>query len=205
MARQREDGAICNDFEQRIAYEAYKEAMASLDWSPPSYESDSDLPQADHVRINDMGAVIRAEGDAPKLHTMRWSFPPSGPKGGPVFNFRSEGRQFSVGQRCLIPASAFFEFTTPADPKQKRKDRWRFMRKDGQWMAIAGLWRPATGNVPGVFTMLTCEPGPDVAPIHKRRIVVVEPEHWKAWLYQEDVESEVLKPSAERTLLFAAG
>lgn len=57
-----------------------------------------------------MGPVMRAAGNLIELVQMNFSFPPSGPKGGPVFNFRSEGRDFSKSNRCLIPASAFFEF-----------------------------------------------------------------------------------------------
>jgi putative SOS response-associated peptidase YedK len=127
---------------------------------------------------------------------MRWSFPPANPKGGPVFNFRSEGRRFQVEQRCLIPASAFYEFTTPRDPKQKRKDRWRFERIDGAWMAIAGLWRPGHGNQPSVFTLLTTDPGPDIASHHNRQVVVLEPIDWAPWLLGLKPETEVLKPSA---------
>jgi hypothetical protein len=36
-------------------------------------------------------------------------------------NFRSEKRSFGKGTRCLIPASHFFEFTAPTDPKQKQE------------------------------------------------------------------------------------
>jgi putative SOS response-associated peptidase YedK len=68
---------MCNDFEQAIAYQAYTELMNSLDWVPPPHEDPAILAQAEHVRISDIGAVIRAEGDAPKLHAMRWSFPPA--------------------------------------------------------------------------------------------------------------------------------
>jgi putative SOS response-associated peptidase YedK len=67
---------------------------------------------------------------------------------------------------------------------------------DGHWLAIAGLWRPATGNQPPVFTLLTCEPGPDIAGHHNRQVVVLEPGDWKAWLYGSRPEGEVLRPSA---------
>jgi putative SOS response-associated peptidase YedK len=146
-----------------------------------------------------MAPIVRLDGDLAVLTPMRWSFPPMKPGTGPVFNFRSEGRRFSAAQRCLIPATAFFEFTAPADPKAKRKDRWRFERADGDWMGIAGLWKPGEGNHPPVFTMLTCEPGPDVAAIHKRQIVVLEPQDWRAWLTAERAEGEVLRPSAAGT------
>ncbi len=127
---------------------------------------------------------------------MRWSFPPpEGRKGGPVFNFRSEGRSFANSRRCLVPASAFFEFTTPDDPKQKRKDKWRFTRTDGWWMAIAGLWKPAEGNHPALFTLLTTDAGPDIAPIHTRQIIPLEPGDWRAWLSLSRPEAEILRPT----------
>ena len=32
------------------------------------------------------------------------------------------------------------------------------------------------------FTLLTTEPGPDVAPIHNRQVVVLDRADWAAWL-----------------------
>lgn len=46
----------------------------------------------------------------------------------PVYNFRSENREFSSG-RCLIIADGFYEFTDPKDPKKKRKDKWLFTKR----------------------------------------------------------------------------
>ncbi|MEA2885000.1 MAG: hypothetical protein QOH32_4256 [Bradyrhizobium sp.] len=51
---------------------------------------------------------------------MNFGFPPTG-RGGPVFNFKSEGRSFDNSNRCLIPASAFFEFTGKKYPKAKHR------------------------------------------------------------------------------------
>ena len=61
-------------------------------------------------------------------------------------------------------------------------------------MAIAGLWREGKGNQPPSFTMLTTEPGPDVAPIHNRQVVVQKPQEWEAWLDLSKPESELLRP-----------
>jgi hypothetical protein len=49
-----------------------------------------------------------------------FAFPPARPGGAPVLNFRSEGRHFANSRCCLIPASAFFEFTGRKYPKAKR-------------------------------------------------------------------------------------
>jgi putative SOS response-associated peptidase YedK len=107
---------------------------------------------------------------------MSFSFPPGRPGGAPVFNFRSEGRHFAKCNRCLIPASAFFEFTGKKYPKAKH----RFALKGSPITAIAGLLTEAQGNHPPTFTMLTTTPGPDVAPYHNRQVVVVRPEDWSA-------------------------
>jgi putative SOS response-associated peptidase YedK len=102
---------------------------------------------------------------------MRFGFPPSNPRFGPVFNFRSEGRRFDKSNRCLVPASAFFEFTGKKYPKAKH----RFALAAAPFMAIAGLWREGQGNQPPSFTMLTTAPGPDVAPYHDRQVAVLRP------------------------------
>ena len=75
---------------------------------------------------------MRAAGNGIELVSMNFSFPPSGPRGGPVFNFRSEGRRFDKSNRCLIPASAFFEFTRKKYPKAKH----RFTLKGRPFLAI---------------------------------------------------------------------
>lgn len=44
------------------------------------------------------------------------------------------------------------------------------------------------------FTLLTTGPGPDVAPIHNRQMVVLEPSDWLAWLDLARPERELLRP-----------
>lgn len=192
--------AICNDFEQQIAYQAYVALMQSLAWDLPTQQGELDLPPKADVRINDTAAVIVAEGQTAQLVPMRWSFPPGRPGGAPVFNFRSENRSFGASRRCVVPASAFFEFTAPDDPAQKRKDKWRFEAADGGILGIAGLWRPPEGNQPALFTMLTCEPGPDIAPIHTRQIVLLPPPEWRTWLALTAPEKALLKPTPQGVL-----
>lgn len=191
---------MCNDYEQHIAYQAYAEAMQAQALRVPGHQAERDLPQADDVRIQDMAPIVRAgpEPRSVELAQMRWGFPPpAGRKGGPVFNFRSEGRHFANSQRCLIPASAFFEFTGTKYPKTKH----RFTLNGGPFMCIAGLWRPGEGNQPPSFTMLTTAPGPDVAPIHDRQIAVLRPEDWAHWLWLTKPEADLLEPLPAGSLL----
>jgi putative SOS response-associated peptidase YedK len=141
------------------------------------------------VRITENGPIVRATAGGYELVVRRWSWP--GTHGKPVYNFRSDGREFESG-RCLIVADGFYEFTKPADPKQKRKDRWLFNWTDGGMVGIAGLTR----TVPGLgeaFTMLTTEPGPDIAPYHQRQVAIVPPTDWHDWLDYRRPARDLLK------------
>ncbi|WP_105382020.1 SOS response-associated peptidase [Neorhizobium alkalisoli] len=193
---------MCNDYEQHIRYAEYRKAMEERALRVPDHESELALPQADDIRIGDTGPVMRlTEDEAVELFPMTFGFPPpeakgGNRKGGPVFNFRSEGRSFAASRRCLIPASAFFEFTGTRYPKAKH----RFTLTGAPFLAIAGLWREGQGNKPPAFTMLTTTPGPDVAPIHNRQVVVLRPEDWGHWLHLTKPESELLRPLPEGSL-----
>ena len=180
---------MCNDYEQQIAHAQYIEALRQLELASPSGETAADLPQADDIRIGDMGTVIRAAGNGVELVQMKFGFPPPRPRAGPIFNFKSDGRHFDKSRRCLIILSGFFEFTGTKYPKAKH----RFSLKDAPLMAIAGLWSEDKDT--GLsFAMLTTEPGPDIAPYHDRQVVVLRPENWAAWLFLTKPEAELLKP-----------
>jgi len=141
------------------------------------------------IRITDRAPIVRlSQAGEPELVQRRWSWP--GPGGKPVYNFRSEGREFPSG-RCLILADGFFEFTPHSDPKSKRKHKWLFTLRAEPWFAIAGFWRSDPG-VGEAFTMLTSEPGPDVAPYHRRSIVVMPPARCGEWLDPATPSQEVL-------------
>ncbi len=150
--------------------------MQLLEWGAPTRQSEADLPQADDIRITDLAPIMRAAGADVELAPMSFGFPAATPRGGPVFNFRSEGRSFAKSNRCLVPASAFFEFTGAKSPKTKHQ----FTLNDAPFMAIAGLWREQQGNRPPAFTMLTTAPGADIEPLHNRQIAVLRPDYWKA-------------------------
>ena len=110
---------MCNDYEQRVSWADYCQAMRQLELGIPARQSETDLPQADDIRVNDTGPVMRLAGNGVELVPMTFGFPPKGPRGGPVFNFKSEGRRFDKSNRCLIPASAFFEFTGNRYPRPR--------------------------------------------------------------------------------------
>jgi putative SOS response-associated peptidase YedK len=182
---------MCNDYEQYVDWDEYRKAMAQAALKIPEHQGPSDLPQAADIRIRDVGPVMRTAGEAVELAPMAFGLPPKG-KGGPVFNFRSEGRGFAGSRRCLVPTSGFFEFTGKRSPKAKH----RFRLAGCAVTAIAALWREGAGNQPPAFAMLTTAPGPDIKPYHDRQVAVLAPQDWAHWLHLTRPEAELLTPLA---------
>ena len=145
------------------------------------------------IRITDPGPIARMGHKGPEMVVRRWSWPMS--NGKPLYNFRSEGRNFP-SSRCLVIADGFYEYTAPADPKQKRKDRWLFTPSDGGLLGIAGITRQHL-EVGEAYTLLTAEPGLDVAPYHRRQIVLLPPERWNDWLDPAVSSGDLLRPSGQ--------
>jgi putative SOS response-associated peptidase YedK len=55
------------------------------------------------------------------------------------------------------------------------------------------------------FTILTTAPGPDIAPIHNRQLVVLDRADWLAWLDLTRSEGELLPTAAGRQPYGRAG
>jgi putative SOS response-associated peptidase YedK len=186
---------LCNDFGNNIPYHAYLEAFSETQIPVRFPKAAPNLQPRDDIWPTDTAPVIRQLEEGIEFARLRWGFPPGRPTGAPVINFRSEGRRFPKG-RCLVPASHFFEFTGSKSPKSK----WRFTKAGEDWFCFAGLWRPMPNGEGDAFTLLTTEPGPDVAPIHDRQMVVLERADWRAWLELSRPEAELLQPLPEGAL-----
>jgi putative SOS response-associated peptidase YedK len=180
---------MCNDYEQHVAHAAYLRAMRAADLSPSDAESAAALPQADDIKIGDLGPVLVALGNGAGLEQMKFGWPPPRKGAGPVFNFKSDGRHFDKSKRCVVILSGFFEFTGSKYPKAKH----RFTLHGTPVMGIAGLWSEADDGTRS-FTMLTTAPGPDIAPYHDRQVCVLAPADWAAWLFLTRPEVELLRP-----------
>lgn len=190
---------MCNDYRLHVDVASIVEDFADLKIRIRFSEGRPNLEARDDVKITDIGPIIRTvegehgEGD---LVQRRWSWPGANKR--PVYNFRSEGREFA-SNRCLIVADGFYEFTDPADPKKKRKDKWLFTKADEPIFCIAGIWRK-TDDVGEAFTMLTMEPGPDIVPYHDRQIVILERHAWADWLDPMIPAQSLIKPLAAGSL-----
>lgn len=182
---------MCSDYRLLVSLSEAEKVLAEAGVPVSFPDGRPNIEPRDDIRITDRSPIVRAAASGGyEMVTRSWSWP--GPGGKPVYNFRSEGREFSRG-RCLILADGFYEFTTPADPKAKRKHKWLFTLLGRELFGIAGLWRTHAG-VDEAFTMLTTEPGPDIAPYHNRQIIILPSSDFVRWLDPRMTAREVLRP-----------
>jgi putative SOS response-associated peptidase YedK len=99
-------------------------------------------------------------------------------------------------RRCLVPASAFYEWTG----EKGHKVKWRITVPDEPLFALAGLWEwwrdPAAKDQPGVetYTIVTTAANAQLAPIHDRMPVIVPQARYAAWLDPAQDATDLLAP-----------
>ncbi|MFP2931936.1 SOS response-associated peptidase [Pyxidicoccus sp. 3LG] len=139
------------------------------------------------------------------LDTFRWGLIPSWAKdpsiGSKLINARGETvaekpsfRTALKKRRCLVLVDGWYEWKQSTKPKTP----YHFHRKDGQALALAGLWEewtaPDTGEVLNTCTIITTGPNDLMAPIHDRMPVILAPEARELWLRPEPQDPAVLLP-----------
>ena len=181
---------MCNLYRLERNPDAIRRLFADADIPLDFPEGIPNIAPTD-VHITDRAPIVRRAGSGAELVVRRWSWPNTGGK--PLYNLKSEGRTFGE-RRCLAVADGFYEYTAPAGPKAKRKDRWLFRPAEGELIGIAALWRdhPEVGEA---FTLLTAEPGEDVRPFHHRQIVLIPPQRWADWLTPAVPSRDLLVPT----------
>jgi putative SOS response-associated peptidase YedK len=204
---------MCNEFSRKLDLDLLILGLQQAKITLAFPEGLPNIEPTASVRITDPSVIVRTVQGQPQLVTRRWSWPGQGGK--PVYNYRGEGRDFrnSAKQgRCLVPVDGFYEFTAPTDPKGKRKDKWLFRWASEDWFAIAGLWKTdeaLPGSMGGdsggeAFTLLTCEPGPDIAPYHRRQVALLDRRDWAGWLDGSVPALDLIRPTPAGTLTVEA-
>ena len=188
---------MCNDYRLQVDLDTVAQDFPGIKIRLTYPEGIPNTASREDIRMTETAPIIRpgAEAGTAELVMRRWSWP--GPTGKPVFNFKSEGRRFE-DNRVLIPTDGFYEFTEQV-PKTRLKHKWLFEMVDHPVFMIAGITRtvPQHGEC---FTMLTVDPGADVAPYHSRQVVVLARDDWGRWLDPRVPPADVLRPSPPGTL-----
>ena len=126
------------------------------------------------IRPTNFAPVIKPGGQIEMLH---WGLEHDGNRRA-LINARSETlaqkKTFIplLENRCLVPASAYFEWRKNANQKIKT----RIAPVDQDLMAFAGLFDDDR------FTIITCIPSPAIAHIHGRMPVILERHYEQDWL-----------------------
>lgn len=139
-----------------------------------------------------------------RLVLMRWGLVPSWAKEGKteqtLINARAETlaqkptfRRLLASQRCLVPASGFYEWQQTGAGKVPHY----IGLKDEPLFGFAGLydrWTDAQGTEVLSYTIITTAPNALMAPIHNRMPAILGRDEEEFWLNPDETEAERLLP-----------
>ena len=197
---------MCGRFYTDFDDAQYREILAMLYLR--GQQEDGFLLKNGEVFPTDHVAALDARG--PRV--MRWGFARFDGKG-TIINARSETAQEknmfrapllganALSGRCLIPASAYFEWETRE--KQKIKYKLRPVR-DGMF-TFAGLYRSEAGAKTPVFVILTAPAAADISRIHERMPLILPPEAREAWLNDAGAAAQLLESGEQEIVYEPAG
>lgn len=144
-------------------------------------------------------------GDGAVLAALHWGFRPAGMRDGPrPINARAERaatspyfREAFARQRCLVPADGWFEWRQEGGGKQP----YFVTRHPGASdpvLFLAALWTPGPGGDMGSCAIVTEPAAPQLAAIHHRQPVVLDPACRWAWLDPALRERRALRRAVRR-------
>ncbi len=177
----------------RFAITLPDDAAAQLFSAAPA----NDLPPVPRYNIcptQPVAAVISHEGTR-RYGPMRWGLIPrwyKHPTDGPLlFNARSESiaqkpafADAARKRRCLIPATGFYEWTKEGEARLP----WFIRRTDEAPQVMAGIWQAwhgPEGALVASAAIVTCPAGEDIAHLHERMPVILNPDDWALWLGEQ--------------------
>ena len=162
-----------------------------------------------NIAPTQLDLIVRPEDGGRRLVASRWGLIPSWAKDRAIasktFNARAETllekpafRSLVARQRCIVPASGFYEWTSTPTGKQPLY----IYRADGGPLALAGLWAEWTDRESGELvtshTVITCAANRFMAAYHQRMPVILDGPALAQWL-----DPAVTEPAAVLPLLGA--
>ena len=190
------------------AYNLRHSAQAILDIARAMQRPVTDLtdfPPWHRIGIRGRGLILRPDGDGPLIWSWaRWSLIPPGAKEPPAYPLNN-ARSDKLGvwpwkavsrQRCLIPASGFWEPEKPARAPGNAPCSYYSMR-DGRPFFVAGLWSdapdPATGEIADSYTMVIGDANA-IMRVHDRMPAILGADAARRWLEPGPLPAELLVP-----------
>ncbi len=182
-----------------------------------SYPEQPNFPPRYNIAPTQPVPVVRLNQGTRQFILMRWGFIPGWVKDARdfplVINIRGESagekpsfRAALTRRRCLMPADAFYEWRR--DGKQSQP--YLFRRPDRGLFAFAALWETwhsQDGSEIDTAAMITGPANGLMAAIHHRCPVILEPEHYDAWLDPAATASDIaglMRPPRDELLEMVA-
>lgn len=138
------------------------------------------------VRPADVAPVIASNRSGVKtVFPMKWGFTGRSL----LINARAETasakatfRDAWASHRCVVPASAYFEWAHPADGRGRKRtgDKYAIRPRDGEMTWLCGLYRIESG-LPR-FVVLTRAPGEGIRFIHNRMPLILPEDCVDKWI-----------------------
>jgi len=187
---------MCNLYRMTSNPQAIAQLFAPVD------TGGANLPAFHEIYPDQAAPVLvagRAAEDPRRLGTMRWGLPGFGQVKRPITNIRNLSSPMwrsAIGnprQRCLVPVTAFSEWSAEPDPVTGRKRKHWFAVRDAELFAFAGLWRK-TEDGPR-FAFLTCEANALVGRVHPKAMPVIlkDAEQAARWLDADGDEATAMQ------------
>jgi putative SOS response-associated peptidase YedK len=221
---------VCRDYERARAWREHKKLIdmeyerrqqPSLRLVMPSEDYEPNDFRGDTTALTKPAPIVRgrAAGDGLELAMANWWFVPSTFKGTmrefarklSTFNARAEGiaksstfRKAFATQRCLVPASGWYEWTEPPGWKKGgKKTKWVFTKGDHEPIFFAGIWDrfestdPAAPGPTDTFALITHQGGEGIDEYHDRAPIVLPAETWGDWMDPAcDAPQDLLPPAS---------
>jgi putative SOS response-associated peptidase YedK len=152
------------------------ERFGFMDWSDKRIE-----PRFNIAPSQEILTIVQLPLQTPEVQSAMWGLKPFWLAKGkpPPINARAEalasGAMFRDAQRCLIPATGFYEW--------RNRQPMHIRLRSGKPFAFAGLWLPPgkSGGLP-TAAIVTMPPNALMATIHTRMPAIVKPEDERTWL-----------------------
>ncbi len=153
-----------------------------------------------NIRKTDPGVIVRLEDGSPQATTARWGFKRG--EFSAINNARDEkltnywNKPWSEGRRCLIPATAFYEWTGVRSHKRTHAIR---QEDPNERLWMAGLWEDHA-ELGLCFTTLTTSANAFMKPIHEERMPVILHAHELDDYLRRDDPMDLVKPYTGRLM-----
>lgn len=157
-----------------------------------AYGEQPNFPPRHNVAPTQPVPVVILEDGVRQFKLMRWGFIPSWVKDprkfALVINARSETvlekpsfRNAIRRRRCLLPADGYYEWQVSSG----RKRPFYIRRHDGEPIGFAGVaetWTGPNGEEVDTVAIVTAAAGRDMAALHDRVAVAIDPRDFTRWL-----------------------